>query len=78
MNSTEIKAAVGIGDKLANGATVLAVRPYSSWPKDGVVFLALWRDELVTWVGRADGTDTMWGHYLGDDIADAVADWQTR
>ena len=78
MNSTTTET-IGTGDKLANGATVIAVRPYSSWPRDGVVFLALWRDELVTWVGEPDGSGTTWGHYFPDgDIAAAVADWQTR
>lgn len=57
------------GDKLRNGATVVAVKP-------GVV-LAVWKDsEYVTWALN-DENDTCWGHYFQDFLS-AVNDFNNR
>ena len=50
MNTTPTKP-IKVGDKLANGATVLAARPTKF--HGGLVLLCLWRDEFVTWVARS-------------------------
>lgn len=67
---------IGVGDRLANGATVLAVKP-SPLMANSSVFLALSHQEFVTWVGWTDGTDTCWGHYF-NDLGRALADFEAR
>jgi hypothetical protein len=70
---------VVVGDHLANGAIVLAVRESSRYTGDGRVFLALVHGgEYVTWIGRQDGTDTTWGHYFDQDLHKALADFDVR
>lgn len=70
---------VGMGDRLKNGAIVLAVKPYTpAMGNTGVVFLALSHRDFVTWVGYPDGSETYWGHYFGVNLTGALADFQAR
>lgn len=70
------------GHKLENGASVVAARrapKYDTRDSQAIVVLALWRDELVTWIAAADGSGTTWGHYFpGADFPAAVEDFNTR
>lgn len=75
--TTETRTTVGVGDRLANGATVLQAAP-AKLHRGGTAFLALWRDEFATWIGREDGTDTTWGHYFDGNLAAALADFTER
>jgi hypothetical protein len=56
------------GDKLSNGATVLA--------HAGETVLALWGREFVTWRINVHG-ETFLGHYHST-VSDAVADFNER
>ena len=70
------------GDILANGATVIAAKNSS----DGMIVLAHWRGEFVTWwsahkhVNRSGCTEVVCylGHYHGSDLLAAVRDWEVR
>lgn len=70
---------IGIGDKLRNGATVLAMKPYTPGnARDGLIVLALAHREFVTWVCESDGSEAFWGHYYGMDLVSALAGFEAR
>lgn len=71
---------VGVGNRLRNGALVLAVKPYAgAMPDTGIVVLALANQrEFVTWVCYPDGSEAYWGHYFNTDIAAALRDYEAR
>ncbi len=81
MTAQKASIAITIGDKLRNGATCLQVAA----PTAGTVrwtVLALSNDEYVTWsiYHHADGSSsgTCHGHYFGQDLGAALADFRKR
>jgi hypothetical protein len=73
MSASDQTAVIEVGQKLANGATVVAVKQVST---GDFVVLASWLDEYVTW-RATDSTNTYWGHYFSD-LVPAVKDFESR
>ena len=65
--------AMNLTNKLPNGAYILAIDYVA-----GVVLASTGRD-YVTWqFGGNDLASTYWGHYFGNDILEAKADYKKR
>lgn len=69
---------IGLGDTMANGAFVLAVKPSLAHKGDVVVLAVHHRMEFVTWIMAPDGSMACWGHYYGQDLAKAVTAFENR
>jgi hypothetical protein len=68
-------ADITIGSTLPNGATVLQVRDSGS---DKVILAFVHGREFATWIAVAGHAETFWGHYFASDLAEALADYNTR
>jgi hypothetical protein len=77
---TETAYDLAIGDRLANGATVLQVSDDSDRAgQRAFTVLAVWRtNEFVTWRVTGHDREAFWGHYHHDDLAAALADFHAR
>ena len=69
------------GEKLPNGATIVACRRVEANPPYHIM-LAMWLRgrndcEYVTWASDLEG-ECYWGHYHNEDIGDAVVDYLAR